>query len=836
MEPKLSEKKEKDVKVIATDKTENVSNTEKKPEQEKIIKPEIEDGIDTIDVVFLPLKDMIIFPFSLSPLVIEGEENVAIMEKLASSTRILALFPEIPEKTDHDIRVNLGDLGANIQFFEHNGKKYSKIGVLGRIVKLLRFPDGSVRILVRGMRRVKQLSLFEQSKPQMVKIIELPFEKDTGIETVAMAKNAITQFHEIISLSQFYPDDLRIAVLNVNDNYRLVDMITDTLNFRYEEKLAILSAPTVHARFQILTILLNKELEIIHLGTKIHLEVSNTLGKTQREYYLREQLKAIKKELGEDARSPELTALVERLKKRNLSQKVKEVVDKELDRLQTIPQISAEYNVSLTYLSWIADLPWNEYTEDAINIKKAGLILDEDHYDLEDVKDRIIDFLAVMQLKKNLDRKSPILCFVGPPGVGKTSLGQSIARAMNRKFVRMSLGGIRDEAEIRGHRRTYVGALPGRIIQGIKKAGSANPVFMLDEIDKIGSDFRGDPAAALLEVLDPAQNNSFNDHYLELDFDLSSVLFIATANITETIPAPLLDRMEMIHLPGYTAIEKIEIARKYLIPRQEKENGLPKNKINVSDETLKKLISEYTMEAGVRNLERTIATVCRKISRQIVEGKIKKNAKISIKPEELSKYLGPRKFFSDLVSAKVKAGVVTGMAWTNYGGAIMPVEVIKMSGKSELKLTGSLGNIMKESAEIAFSFIKSNASELGIKKEVFQKNDFHIHVPDGATPKDGPSAGITILVAIISLLKNQSVNPRLAMTGEINLQGKLTPVGGIREKVIAALAAGVEEIILPEKNKSSLEKVPQEIKDKIKFHFFSDIMDAAKFALKKRTN
>jgi len=792
----------------------------------------VEDDSATSDVVFMPLKDTVLFPFSLSTLVIEGEENVAIMEKLANNTRIIGLFPELPKNAETEIKFNINDIGLKFEYLEYQDKRISKIGTLGRIVKMLRFPDGSVRILVRGIRRINALKIQEDTKPPIVKVIELPFEKDEGLETIAMAKNAITQFHEIINSSPFYPDDLRIAVMNINDNYRLADLIAETLNLRYIEKLAILVAPNLHSRFQILTILLNREIEIIHLGSKIHSQVSNTLGKAQREYYLREQLKAIKKELGEEALSPELSSLADRFKKKKLPEKVKEVVDKEFERLQIIPQVSAEYNVSLTYLNWLADLPWNEYTKDTINIKNAEKILNEDHYNLKDVKDRILDFLAVLQLKKNSDKKSPILCFVGPPGVGKTSLGQSIARAMNRKFVRMSLGGIRDEAEIRGHRRTYVGALPGRIIQGIKKAGSANPVFMLDEIDKLGNDFRGDPAAALLEVLDPAQNNAFNDHYLEVDFDLSSVLFIATANITETIPAPLLDRMEMIHLPGYTTMEKIEIARKYLIPRQEKENGLQKNRIKFADDTLQKLISEYTMEAGVRNLERNIGAICRKFAREIIEKKQTINGKTEIHINDLLKYLGPRKFFSDIVNEKVIPGVVTGMAWTSYGGAIMPVEVRKMPGKGILKLTGSLGDIMKESAEIAFNFIRSNQKELKIKRDIFTKNDFHIHVPDGATPKDGPSAGITILIALISLLKNKTINPRLAMTGEINLQGKLMPVGGIREKVVAALAAGVKDIILPEKNKSDLEKVPDEIKSKIKFHFFSDIMSAVKFSLK----
>jgi len=798
---------------------------------EKLVKAEVVDESEAIEVYVMPLKGQVLFPFSLSPLAIEGQENISSIERIVAGNRMIGLFPELPANGDMDMQPDINGIGTNIKQFELDSRKHSQTGVLGRIVKMLRFPDGTVRILVRGIRRLRFISVSSSGKPPAVKAIELPFEKDGGLETVAMAKNAVSQFHEIITSSPYYPEDLRVAVMNVNDNYRLADLIADTLNFRFIEKLAVLSAPTLHSRFQILTILLNREIEIIHLGSKIHSQVSNAMGQSQREYYLREQLKAIKKELGEDTRPPEIAALAERFKKKQLPQKVKEVVDKELERLQVIPQVSAEYNVALTYLNWLADLPWGEYSEDSIDIAEAAKILDKDHYDLKDVKDRILDFLAVLQLKKSSDRKSPILCFVGPPGVGKTSLGQSIARAMNRNFVRMSLGGIRDEAEIRGHRRTYVGSLPGRIIQGVKKAKTANPVFMLDEIDKIGADFRGDPAAALLEVLDPAQNNSFNDHYLEVDFDLSSVLFIATANVTDTIPSALLDRMEMIHLPGYTAIEKIEIARKYLIPRQLRENGLAENRISFAESTLRRLISEYTVEAGVRNLERSIGTICRKFAREIIDKKKPAKGRNKIPAGQLAKYLGPRKIFSDIVSGMASPGVATGMAWTSFGGAIMPVEARKMPGKGGFRMTGSLGDIMKESAEIAFSFIRSNHDKLGISKDVFPKSDFHIHVPDGATPKDGPSAGITMLVAIISLLKGKPVNPRLSMTGEINLQGKLTPVGGIREKVIAALAAGVNEVILPAKNKSDLEKVPDEIKAKIKFHFFSDILSAAKFAV-----
>ncbi len=815
------------------------SNQEQKGDEATTIKAEVQDSA-LLSIYFLPLKELVLFPFSLSPLVVDGEAMIAAMEKVIASNRILGLFSELNENGQIKGDLDLNGVGSSVQGVSIGDKTYSQIGVLARIVKMLRFPDGSIRILLRGLKRIKFVKTLVDTHPYFINAIEIMDDKDNSLETVAMAKSAISQFHEIITSSPFYPDDLRIAVMNVNDNSRLADLIADTLNFSFMEKLAILSSLTLHSRFQLLTILLNREIEILHLGSKIHSQVNNTMGQAQREYYLREQLRTIKKELGEDVRNPDIVALSEKFSKKELPPKVKELVDKELERLQIIPQISAEYNVSHTYLSWIADLPWGEFTEDSIDISEAARILDHDHYDLKDVKERILDFLAVLQLKKKSERKSPILCFIGPPGVGKTSLGQSIARAMKRNFVRMSLGGVRDEAEIRGHRRTYVGSLPGRIIQGIKKAKSSNPVFMLDEIDKIGADFRGDPAAALLEVLDPAQNNSFNDHYLEVDFDLSSVLFIATANISDTIPHALLDRMEIIHLPGYTAIEKIKIAHNYLIPRQLKDNGLADNRLIFPVLTVTKLIRDYTLEAGVRNLERTIGSICRKFAREIVEKKRKIKGRTEIKNSDLSKYLGPRKFFADIVEGKGAPGIVTGMAWTSAGGAIMPIEIRRMPGKGAIKMTGSLGDIMKESAEIAFSYIKSCHNELKLPKDVFTKSDFHVHVPDGATPKDGPSAGITVLVAIISLLKGETVNPRLAMTGEINLQGMISPVGGIREKVIAALAAGVEEIILPEKNKSDLEKVPEEVKEKIKFKFFSDIMNAAQYAMgtenKKKRN
>jgi ATP-dependent Lon protease len=539
----------------------------------------------------------------------------------------------------------------------------------------------------------------------------------------------------------------------------------------------------------------------------------------------------IKDELGENSENPDINSINEKLETLSLPEEVALTVKKETERLKMIPQASSEYHVAYTYITWLLEVPWNNFSEGDIDITEAASILDKDHYDLKDVKERILEFLSVLQLKK--DQKSPVLCFVGPPGVGKTSLGKSIARAMGRKFVRMSLGGIKDEAEIRGHRRTYVGALPGRIIQGLKKAGTSNPVFMLDEIDKVGNDFRGDPASALLEVLDPQQHHAFSDHYLELDYDLSSVMFIATANILDTIPPALMDRMEIIRLPGYTAMEKKQIARRYLIPRQLKENGLKRSQLTITVSAVNELIGYYTREAGVRNLERAIGALCRKTARKIVEKEIPGDKKKSLKAGDVRELMGPRKFFLDEAERKPEVGLATGMAWTSAGGTILPVEATLMPGKGELKLTGSLGNVMKESAQAAFSFVKSRSETLKIDHRIFSDKDFHIHVPDGATPKDGPSAGITIITALVSLLTKRPVISGTAMTGEITLRGKVTPVGGIKEKVIAALRAGIKTVILPEKNRKDLEDIPEEVRNKIKFEFFEKASDVLKFILKK---
>lgn len=772
---------------------------------------------EKMNIPALPLSGTLVFPYALTPLVIDGESSIQLVTRVANGTdKLIALFPEIPPQDENGVPE------INVDTFTMDEKKLSVIGVAGRVVKHVKFPDETDRVLIRGLSRIRFLGFHpEDHSAEVERLVEAD---DDNVEVSAMTKNAVRQFQEIISYSPNFPEELKIAVLNLQDNTRIVDLIADTINISYAEKLEILTLPSLQERLQLLTILLNREVEVLKLGSEIQTQVHNALGKSQREFFLREQLRTIKEELGEESKNPDIVSIEERLAKLNAPPHVVETVKKETERLNMIPQASGEYTIAYNYIDWILSLPWQTYTEDRLDVSEAERILNKDHFGLKDVKERILEFLSVLQLKK--DKKSPILCFAGPPGVGKTSLGKSIANAMGRKFVRMSLGGMKDEAEIRGHRRTYLGALPGRILQGLKKAGVSNPVFMLDEIDKIGSDFRGDPASALLEVLDPQQNSAFNDHFLELDYDLSSVMFIATANMLDTIPPPLLDRMDIITLPGYTPYEKRQIARKYLVPRQMKENGLDGVKLTFPLKSIDRIINSYTREAGVRSLERTIGSVLRKVAKQVVEKKFDPVKDSEITPEDVHKFLGAPRFLADEVSPKPEVGVATGMAWTSVGGTTLQVESIRMSGKGELKLTGSLGDVMKESALAAFSFIRSRADEFGIDPEVFQKNDFHIHVPDGATPKDGPSAGVTLATAIFSLLTGKPVRNDFAMTGEITLRGHVTAVGGIKEKVIGALCAGVRNIILPEENRKDLENVPDEVREKLTFHFVSDVTRA----------
>jgi ATP-dependent Lon protease len=651
---------------------------------------------------------------------------------------------------------------------------------------------------------------------------------EPGIEVEAMVTNLKGLFKKAVELSPNLSDEQLSIILNLDQPAAVADLLASMLPVTVEEKQQILETLELQKRLELVTICLTKLVQKLELGSKIQSEVQEGINKTQREYVLREQMKAIKKELGEDEEGVELAELRKRIDEAKLPEDALKVANKEHKRLSQMNPASAEYTVSRTYLDWILDLPWSVSTQDNLDIAKAKGVLEKDHYGLDKVKKRILEYLAVRKLKN--DMKGPILAFVGPPGVGKTSLGRSIASALGRKFVRISLGGVHDEAEIRGHRRTYIGALPGRIIQALKKAGSNNPVFMLDEVDKLGSDFRGDPSSALLEVLDPEQNFSFSDHYLEVPFDLSKVLFIATANMMEPIPPPLRDRMEIIEIPSYVEDEKLHIAKSFLVPKQIREHGLKQEQLEFDDGAIRRMISGYTREAGVRNLERQIATVSRGIAREVADGSIK-NA--LVKADDLVKYLGQQKFFSDVAERINRPGIAVGLAWTPVGGDILFIEATKMEGDGKLILTGQLGDVMKESVQAALSFIASNAEMLGIAKDFRKKHDIHVHVPAGAVPKDGPSAGVTMLTALTSLFTNRLVRNDLAMTGEITLRGAVLPIGGVKEKVLAAHRAGIKTVLLPERNKLDLDEIPKSVleKDAMQFHFVKEMSEVLKFAL-----
>ncbi len=776
------------------------------------------NGNDTSQqpVPALTLKNMISFPYTLTSLMVDQPDIAEMLRKISGDDRLLAVFPEMPEP---DLLQEL-PVRAELPEIEFRDTRISRIGTMTRIIKMLNFPDGTVRLLVRGLRRISFTKACpgKDDTPDLVLVADLSEKRDESVETAAMLKSTVAQFQEAISFSSGVPEEFKLAISTLNDPGRVVDMMADTLPIIFTEKLALLALPGIRERLELLMAILNRELEVARLSSQIQNQVHEAMSRSQREFYLREQLKTIQKELGEETANPDIIAIREKMESLKLPEEVLAVINKELERMEMMPQVSPEYHVAYNYVDWLVGMPWNIYSEDRIDVKEAASILNRDHYGLEDVKERILEFMSVLQLKE--DRKAPILCFVGPPGVGKTSLGQSIAESMGRKFVRVSLGGVRDEAEIRGHRRTYIGALPGRIIQGLKKAGTSNPVFMLDEIDKLCSDVRGDPASALLEVLDPAQNKAFNDHFLEIDYDLSSVMFIATANVGEMIPGPLRDRMEVIHLPGYTGFEKRQIAKNFLVPRQIRENGLAKLKININLGAIDEIINYYTREAGVRNLERTIGSLCRKVARKVINEEINTQKIISIGARDAEKLLGPRKFLMDKATANPEPGTATGMAWTGAGGTILMIEATMLpGGKGNLKLTGSLGNVMKESAETAFSYVRSVCRDYGIEPEVFDRNDFHIHVPDGATPKDGPSAGVALVTALISLLTNRAPRPLLSMTGEITLRGRVTAVGGIKEKVIAALRSGIDTVVMPEENRKDLADIPDNVKNNINFIF-----------------
>jgi ATP-dependent Lon protease len=688
-----------------------------------------------------------------------------------------------------------------------------QIGTVAEVKQLLKLPGGTIRVLVEGIARAKvRRFIFEEPYFQVeIEQYSEDFQKNSEIE--ALMRSLVYQFEQYVKLSKRIPPETVVSVVNLEEPGRLADVTASHLTLRIDEKQDILEAVDIVKRLEKLCSIVARELEIVELERKINIRVRKQMEKTQKEYYLREQMKAIQKELGEkDERMAEGEELREKIAEAKFPKEVEEKALKEVERLEKMPPMAAEATVVRNYLDWLISLPWNKGTRDRLDLKAADKILEEDHYGLHEVKERILEYLAIRKLAKKM--KGPIICFVGPPGVGKTSLGRSIARALERKFIRMSLGGVRDEAEIRGHRRTYVGAMPGRVIQGIRQAGSKNPVFLLDEVDKMSMDFRGDPSAALLEVLDPEQNNTFSDHYIEAPFDLSNVMFITTANIQQNIPRPLQDRMEIIHLSGYTEEEKLQIAIRHLLPKQIKEHGLSKEMLRISDNTIRKIIREYTRESGVRNLERQIAAICRKTARQVVTDKIKG---LHVTTLNLNQFLGTARFRYGVAELDDQVGVATGLAWTEVGGDTLAIEVTVYKGTGKLTLTGKLGDVMKESAQAGYSYIRSRAGELNIDEDSYDKQDIHIHIPEGAIPKDGPSAGISMASALASAITGRKVRHDVAMTGEITLRGRVLPVGGIKEKVLAAHRAGIKTIILPSDNKKDLDEIPKKVKDKINF-------------------
>jgi ATP-dependent Lon protease len=785
-----------------------------KDEFEKDMNEDIIEESESYPV--MPLRNTVLFPQQVIPIYIGREKS-------------LKLINELPASSKHIVVVAQED--GSIE--DPNPDEMYSFGTLAVVLKVFDMPDNSKSAIVQGIDRVKILS-FKEKEPYYRAVVQrlsdnVPSE---DIELDALGNNLRQVFSELIQVAPNLSEEHTGMLSNIQKPSRLADRTVSLLTVPNPEKQEVLEELDVKKRVEKAIKILSREIQRIKLGEEIQTEVHDEIAKSQREYYLREQMKAIKRELGEDESQVELKEIEDAIKEAKMPEDAEKVALKELDRLSKIPSQSPEYTVSRTYLDWLTELPWSKTSEDSINVKDAKSILDKDHYGLEKVKERILEYLAVRALKMRKDPegalRGPLLCFAGPPGVGKTSLGRSIARSMGREFVRISLGGVRDEAEIRGHRRTYIGALPGRIIQSLKKAGTNNPVFMLDEIDKLGGDFRGDPSSALLEVLDPEQNNTFADHYLEVDFDLSKVMFISTANYRDPIPPALRDRMEIIEFSGYIEDEKVQIAKQHLIPKQMKENALTKKDVALNETGIKELINSYTREAGVRNLEREIANVFRKVARDKIE---KNTKKIKVNKKKVSDYLGAPRFYSELAERTTKPGVVTGLAWTAAGGDILFIEASKMKGKGRLTLTGQLGDVMKESATAAMTYVRSHTDILGLDEDFNENTDIHVHVPAGAIPKDGPSAGVGMFTAIVSLLTGIPVKNRVAMTGEITLRGNVLPVGGVKEKITAAHRAGIKTIILPDHNRKDLEEIPDHIKKDLDFHFAKEMMDVTDFAL-----
>lgn len=760
----------------------------------------------------LLLRDVVIFPYMIAPLYVGREKSKAAIDYSLSTNRMILLL------TQKDMEIE-----------EPKREDVYEVGTVALIMRMLKLPDGRIRILAQGLVRAR-IETFEDEGPFIqAKIVTLqePEQLEKTIELEALIRNVRFGLEKATSLGKAIQPEILVIAANLEDPGRLADLTASNLELKVKEAQEVLEIVDPGLRLKRVYELLVRELELLEMQTRISNEARGELDKLQRQYFLRQQMKAIQKELGEGSElQEEVKTYQEKLKKLRVSDEVREELEKQINRLAQMHPESAETAVIRNYLDWMFSLPWDISTRDNLDLKMAKKILDEDHYGLEKVKERIIEYLSVRKLSKKI--KGPILCFVGPPGVGKTSLGRSIARALGRKFVRISLGGVHDEAEIRGHRRTYVGAMPGKIIQGLRRAGSNNPVFMLDEVDKIGADFRGDPSSALLEVLDPEQNNSFLDHYLGVPFDLSRVMFITTANLLDPIQPAFRDRMEIIELPGYTEEEKLQIAIRHLIPKQIAEHALKPEAIDISEGAVRAVISQYTREAGVRNLEREIASICRKVARQIAEGR---RRKVRVTAQNIEKFLGPPRIFRDQLTKNNQVGVATGVAWTAAGGEILFVEATRMQGKGNLMLTGSLGEVMKESAQAALSYARAHAREFGIDPKIFMENDFHIHIPEGAIPKDGPSAGVTIATAFISICTNIPVHWDVAMTGEITLRGNVLPVGGIKEKVLAAQRAGINKMILPLPNKKDLVDIPAKIRQEMQFIFVEDIKQVFRAAL-----
>jgi ATP-dependent Lon protease len=745
----------------------------------------------------LPLKEMVVFPDSATPLAVGQERSIALVDHVVGRDRMLALVTAKDSEVEQPGWDDLYD-----------------IGTAAIVHRLIRVPDGTLRILVQGVERIRLESPVEDEPYLVGRFSELPDVVTESKEVEALTRNVQTLFGRIVGLAPYLPAELELAAANVDDPAALSHLVASTLRLKTEEKQRLLELTDVEQRLRELSVIMSRELEVFELGTRIQSQVQSELDKGQREYFLRQQLKAIQEELGEgDPEQAELQELRGRVEEAELPEEPRKAVERELARLERLPAASAEYGVIRTYVEWILSLPWSTMTEDNLDLDRARAILDEDHYDLDKVKDRIIESLAVAKLKG--DVSGSILCFVGPPGVGKTSLGQSIARTLGRKFTRISVGGVRDESEIRGHRRTYIGAMPGTIIRALRDAESRNPVFLIDEIDKMGADWRGDPASAMLEVLDPEQHSSYRDHYLDLPFDLSKVLFIATANQLETIPPALLDRMDVIQLSGYTEEEKVGIARKYLVPKQLQATGLDVDSVSVTDGAIRTVIREYTREAGVRNLERQLAALFRKAARRVAEGKAGKKTRID--ERRVRSWLGPRRFSGEVRRRTSDPGVATGLAVTATGGDVLFIEASAYPGRGRLNVTGQLGEVMQESAQAALSWVRSHAEQLGVDPQWFAENDIHVHVPAGAVPKDGPSAGVTMVTAIVSLVTGQPVSDEVAMTGEVTLTGQVLAIGGVRDKVLAAQRAGIRTVVLPKENEPDLEDLPNETRKGIEF-------------------